>query len=44
LGIQEIALVFFVDVIDDAIRDTYEIEYVEPDTGIKVFIACEENG
>jgi len=47
LGIQEIALVFFVDVIDDSIRKKYEIEHITPDTGIKVeivFIACEEDG
>jgi len=46
LGIKQISLVFFVDVIDDSIRETYEIEHVAPDTGIKVeivFIACEEN-
>jgi len=41
---NEISLVFFVDLIDDSIREKYEIEYVEPDTKIKVyivFIACE---
>jgi len=46
LDIKKISLVFFVDVIDDSIREKYEIEHVTPDTGIKVeivFIACEES-
>ena len=46
LNIKKISLVFFVDVIDDSIREKYEIEHVTPDTGIKVeivFIACEES-
>ena len=46
LGIKQISLVFFVDAIDDNIREKYEIEYVAPDTGIKVeivFISCEES-
>ena len=46
LDIKQISLVFFVDFIDDSIREKYEIEYVEPDTGIKVeivFISCEES-
>ena len=46
LDIKKISLVFFVDVIDDSIREKYEIEHVTPDTGIKVeivFIACKES-
>ena len=46
LKVGTISLVFFVETIDDSIREKYEIEYIEPETGIKVdivFIACEEN-
>jgi hypothetical protein len=47
LKTDQISLVFFVDAIDDSIRNKYEIEHIAPDTGVKVeiiFIACEELG
>lgn len=36
LGIKEIALVFFVEFIDDAHRETYEKDYLDKSTGVTV--------
>ena len=44
LKLQSIALVFFVDIIDDESRQKYEKEYIDYNSGITVDIILIESG
>ena len=44
LGLQELTLVLFIDAVDDANRDRYEIIHVDPETGVTVTPIFVETG